>query len=71
MEKSCKKTKLKDARRLGAMEFNQRHIPYRMEKRGMDWSAEGSEAMVKVKQGILSGTLREVYLKEQYRSFRK
>ena len=60
-----------DARGLGAMESNQRHISFRMKKRGMHWSKEGAEAMVKVKQGILNGTLREVYLASQKRSKRK
>lgn len=60
-----------DARRLGAMESNQRHISFRMKKRGMHWSEEGAEAMVKVKQGILNRTLREVYLASQKRSKRK
>lgn len=60
-----------DARGLGAMESNQRHVSYRMKKRGMHWSSEGSEAMVKVKQGILNGTLRDVYLKDQHRSVRR
>src|SRR5690606_36436228 len=60
-----------DARSLGAMESNQRHISFRMKKRGMHWSAEGGEAMVKVKQGILNQTLRTVYLKHLRRSERK
>lgn len=60
-----------DARGLGAMESNQRHISFRMKRRGMHWSKEGAEAMVKVKQGILNGTLREVYLSAQDRSARK
>lgn len=60
-----------DARTLGAMESNQRHISFRMKKRGMHWSKEGGEAMVKVKQGILNQTLRSVYLKSQNRSARK
>lgn len=53
------------------MESNQRHVSYRMKKRGMHWSLKGAEAMVKIKQGILNGTLREVYLKDQKRSARK
>lgn len=60
-----------DARNLGATESNQRRVTYRMKKRGMHWSPEGAEAMVKVKQGILNGTLREVYLKDLKRSVRK
>jgi hypothetical protein len=60
-----------DARGSGAMESNQRHISFRMKKRGMHWSPEGGEAMVKVKQGILNQTLRAVYLKHQHRSKRK
>lgn len=60
-----------DARSLGAMESNQRHVSYRMKKRGMHWSPKGAEAMVKIKQGILNGTLREIYLKDQQRSARK
>jgi len=60
-----------DARGLGAMESNQRQISFRMKRRGMHWSKEGAEAMVKVKQGILNGTLREVYLQSQRRSKRK
>lgn len=59
------------ARNLGAMESNQRHVTYRMKKRGMHWSPRGAEAMVKVKQGILNGTLREVYLENLKRSARK
>ncbi|SHF42869.1 hypothetical protein SAMN02745208_02000, partial [Heyndrickxia coagulans DSM 1 = ATCC 7050] len=55
----------------GAMESNQRHISFRMKKRGMHWSELGAEAMVKIKQGILNGTLREVYLKHRSRSERK
>lgn len=61
----------KDARGLGGMESNQRRISFRMKKRGMHWSKEGAEAMVKVKQGIINGTLRDVYLKAQGRSERK
>ena len=60
-----------DARGLGAMESNQRHISYRMKKRGMHWSESGCEAMVKVKQGILNQTLREAYLHQQTRSTRQ
>src|SRR5699024_6924552 len=40
-----------DAKKLGAMESNQRHISFRMKRRGMHWSQEGAESMVKVKQG--------------------
>ena len=36
----------------------------------MHWSAIGAESMVKVKQGMLNGTLREGYLIEQKRSKR-
>lgn len=61
----------KGARSLGCIESRQRHISFRMKKRGMHWSARGAEAMVKVKQGILNGTLRKVYLKSQKRSRRK
>src|SRR5690625_504796 len=61
----------KDARSLGGMESNQRKISFRMKKRGMHWSKKGAEAMVKVKQGILNGTLRDVYLASQRRSKRK
>ena len=61
----------KDARGLGAMESNQRHISFRMKKRGMHWSEEGCEAMVKVKQGILNHTLRDAYLHQQNRSTRQ
>lgn len=60
-----------NSRGLGAMESNQRHISYRMKKRGMHWSPEGAEAMVKVKQGILNHTLRDAYLSQQTRSTRK
>ncbi|AKN52466.1 hypothetical protein AB434_0061 [Heyndrickxia coagulans] len=59
------------ARGLGAMESNQRHISFRMKKRGMHWSELGAEAMVKIKQGMLNGTLREAYLKHRSRSERK
>jgi len=61
----------KDATSLGCIESRQRHISFRMKKRGMHWSAMGAESMVKVKQGILNGTLREVYLMAQKRSERK
>ena len=61
----------KDARSLGAMESNQRRISFRMKKRGMHWSAEGCEAMVKVKQGMFNHTLREAYLHQQKRNARK
>lgn len=61
----------KDARGLGSMESNQRKISFRMKKRGMHWSKKGAEAMVKVKQGILNGTLRDVYLASHQRSKRK
>ncbi len=61
----------KGARGLGAMESNQRHISFRMKKRGMHWSAEGCEAMVKVKQGMFNHTLREAYLHQQNRSARQ
>src|SRR5690625_239060 len=60
-----------DLRSLGGMESNQRKISFRMKKQGMNWSAEGAESMVKVKQGILNGTLRDVYLASQQRSKRK
>ena len=61
----------KGARGLGAMESNQRRITFRMKKRGMHWSKEGAEAMVKIRQGIVNNTLREVYLSSQHRSHRK
>lgn len=61
----------KDARTLGCIESRQRHISFRMKKRGMHWSEVGAESMVKVKQGILNGTLRKVYLMAQKRSKRK
>lgn len=61
----------KEARGLGAMESNQRHISFRMKKRGMHWSEAGCEAMVKVKQGMLNHTLREAYLHQQNRSTRQ
>src|SRR5699024_3977934 len=61
----------KDARSVGCIESRQRHISVRMKRRGMHWSAKGAESMVKVKQGILNGTLREVYLMSQKRSKRK
>src|SRR5699024_10772884 len=61
----------KGARGLGGMESNQRKISFRMKKRGMHWSNGGAEAMVKVKQGMLNGTLREVYLKSHKRSNRQ
>ncbi|SFQ43443.1 ISLre2 family transposase [Salibacterium halotolerans] len=50
------------ARSLGAMESNQRHVTFRMKRRGMHWSPRGAEAMVKIKQGLLNRTLREAYL---------
>lgn len=60
-----------NARRLGVMESNQRRVSYRMKKRGMNWSKDGLEAMVKIKQGIFNGTLREAYLESQKTSGRK
>jgi len=42
-----------------------------MKKRSMHWGAGDTEAMVKIKQGILNGTLREVYLSAQNRSKRQ
>lgn len=69
--RTCLENPPEDARSLGAMESNQRHVSYRMKKRGMHWSSKGAEAMVKIKQGILNGTLREVYLEDQQRSTRK
>ncbi|WP_088049371.1 ISLre2 family transposase [Virgibacillus dakarensis] len=61
----------RDARKLGAMESNQRHVSFRMKKRGMHWSNDGAEAMVKIKQGMLNNTLRNAYLKCNERSTRK
>lgn len=49
------------ARGLGAMESRQRTVTFRMKHRGMHWSAEGAEAMVKIMQGLLNDTLREAY----------
>lgn len=69
--RKCVQNSPEDARSLGAMEPNQRHISYRMKKRGMHWSKDGAEAMVKVKQGMLNGTLRDVYLQDQKRTVRK
>lgn len=69
--RECVENPPKDARSLGAMESNQRHVTYRMKKKGMHWSLEGAEAMVKIKQGKLNGTLREAYLKDMRRSVRK
>ena len=60
-----------DARRLGAMESNQRRITFRMKKRGMHWSQKGCEAMIKVKQGMFNGTLRNAYLADLNRSVRQ
>lgn len=51
-----------NARGLGAIESNQWHISFRMKKRGMHWSVAGSEAMVKIRQGMLNNTLRDAYL---------
>jgi hypothetical protein len=61
----------KGARALGAMESNQRRVTFRMKKRGLHWSSEGAEAMVKIIQGMANRTLRNVYLKHQWRSVRK
>lgn len=69
--RECLENPPENARSLGAMESNQRHVSYRMKKRGMHWSLKGAEAMVKIKQGMLNGTLRDVYLKDQKRSARK
>lgn len=60
-----------DARGLGAMESNQRRVTHRMKRRGMHWSKEGAEAMVKIRQGIANNTLRKVYLASQKRSHRQ
>jgi len=56
---------------LGVMESRQRHVSFRMKKRGMHWSKKGAEAMVEINQGIENNTLREVYLSSQKRSHRK
>lgn len=69
--RKCVTSPPQDARSLGAMESHQRHVTYRMKKRGMHWSKEGAEAMVKIKQGRLNGTLREAYLKHLHLSARK
>src|SRR5699024_6486959 len=61
----------KESSGLGAMESHQRRVSFRMKKRGMHWSKEGAEAMVKVKKGIANNTLKEVYLASQHRSQRK
>ena len=58
-----------DARGLGAMESRNRTITFRMKKRGMHWSADGAEAMAKVMQGMLNGTLQEA-LRSTYRTTR-
>ncbi|MFS0614213.1 hypothetical protein [Lederbergia ruris] len=47
------------------MESHQRHISFRMKKRGMHWSAQGAEAKVKVKQGVLNLTLEKAYLNQK------
>src|SRR5690625_2828105 len=62
---------LKYARSLGCIDTRQRHISIRMNRCSMHWSAKGAESIVKVKQGILIGTLREVYVMSQNRSKRK
>lgn len=49
---------LDKARSLEAIASNQRCINYWMRKSGMHWSSEGAEAIVKIKQGIFSYTLR-------------
>ncbi|WKB34969.1 UPF0236 family protein [Terrilactibacillus sp. S3-3] len=51
----------KIAGKLGAMESNQRHLTFRMKKRGMHWGGS-VEAMVKVIQGCQNGTLQAAYL---------
>src|SRR5699024_5053658 len=61
----------KESRGLGAMESHQSRYSFRMKKRGMHWSKEGAEAMVKVKQGNANNTLKEVYLASQHSSHRK
>ncbi|BBN98284.1 ISLre2 family transposase [Sporolactobacillus terrae] len=57
----AKETLPENAGRLGAMESNQRHLTFRMKKRGMHWG-ESEEGMVKVIQGIRNGTLKAAYL---------
>lgn len=59
------------ARGLGAMESHQRHVTFRMKKRGMHWGQPGAEAMVKVKQGMLNGTLYQAYLEQNRITERK
>ncbi|MFT8929818.1 MAG: ISLre2 family transposase [Sporolactobacillus sp.] len=51
----------KHAGKLGAMESNQRHLTFRMKKRGMHWG-QSEEGMVKVIQGLRNGTLKAAYL---------
>lgn len=58
------------AGRLGAMESNQRHLTFRMKKRGMHWG-ESEEGMVKVIQGIRNKTLKMAYLSSFIPSRRK
>src|SRR5699024_7584159 len=40
-----------------------RIVTFRMKNRGMHWSAEGAEAVVKVLQGLTNGTLKEAYIR--------
>ena len=49
------------ARGTGAMESRNRTVTFRMKRRGMHWSNQGAEAMVKVMQGLLNGTLKQAY----------
>ena len=42
-----------------SIESRQKYISFIMKKHGVHWSAAGAESMVKVKQGIFNGTLRE------------
>src|SRR5699024_4575519 len=60
-----------DARSRGCIESRQRHVPFRLKRRGMHWSAIGAESMVTVHQGMLDGAFIEDYLITQKRSKRK
>jgi hypothetical protein len=53
---------LENDRGMGTMESNLRRMSYRMKRRGMKWSVKGAQAVVKVQQGVLNGTLESALL---------
>jgi hypothetical protein len=60
--RSQTKYSLENARGMGTIESNLRRMSYRMKRRGMRWSLKGAQAVVKVQQGKINGTLEQALL---------